>query len=414
MASASTTEKASKTCGRHARKPAVATCSRCSSSICRECMVLTSVGIKCTACTESLGRNSPSGRPKWLLPVAGVTAAVLLVVLAVTALTGDDGSKGSRPSVLAGDGAQARNVQFDGAGDVGISGTLTLPDRAAPQAGLAGVVILNGLGPTTRDGVATQGGTPDTLYRDLSDALVKEGVVTLRYDKRGTGRSQLPAGTPLRFDDIVADAAAAVTFLAERSEVDPKRLAVIGHEEGGLAAMQLAASEPRIRGLALISVPGRPLLEVLADDFAGAPHGDIPGLRATVGTLLATGALPTTIPPSLTGYFPKDNQEYLKDIFSIDPLALAAKVDVPVLFLRGEKATLVTAADEEALLAALPAGESFVVPKAGPSLAIVAERTPNGAGMPEDHEPVAAAPSSKRSDEAIARLVTFLTGATRG
>lgn len=66
----------------------------------------------------------------------------------------------------------------------------------------------------------------------LSEALVKEGVVTLRYDKRGTGRSQLPAGTPLRFEDIVADAGAAVSFLAERSEVDPKRLAVIGHEEG--------------------------------------------------------------------------------------------------------------------------------------------------------------------------------------
>ncbi len=413
MASASTTEKASKTCGRHSRKPAVATCSRCSSSICRECMVLTSVGIKCTACTESLGRNSPTGRPAWLLPVAGVTVVVLLAMVAVTALTGGD-SKGPRPSVLAGDGAQSRGVEFDGAGDLGISGTLTLPDRAVPQAGLAGVVILNGLGPTNRDGVATSGGTPDTLYRDLSDALVKEGVVTLRYDKRGTGRSQLPAGTPLRFDDIVADAAAAVGFLAERSEVDPKRLAVIGHEEGGLAAMQLAANEPRIRGLALISVPGRPLLEVLADDFAGAPHGDVPGLRATVGTLLATGALPATIPPSLTGYFPKDNQDYLKDIFSIDPLALAAKVDVPVLFLRGEKATLVTAADEKALMAALPIGESFVVPKAGPSLAVVGEANPNGAGMPADHEPVAAAPSSKRSDEAIARLVTFLTGATRG
>lgn len=413
MASTSTTEKASRTCGRHSRKPAVATCSRCSSSICRECMVLTSVGIKCTACTEALGRNSPGGRPAWLLPVAGVTVVVLLTIVAVTALTGGD-SKGPRPSVLAGDGVQSRGVEFDGAGDLGISGTLTLPNRAVPQAGLAGVVILNGLGPTNRDGVATSGGTPDTLYRDLSDALVKEGVVTLRYDKRGTGRSQLPAGTPLRFDDIVADAAAAVSFLAERSEVDPKRLAVIGHEEGGLAAMQLAANEPRIRGLALISVPGRPLLEVLADDFAGAPHGDVPGLRATVGTLLATGALPATIPPSLTGYFPKDNQDYLKDIFSIDPLALAAKVDVPVLFLRGEKATLVTAADEKALMAALPIGESFVVPKAGPSLAVVGEANPNGAGMPADHEPVAAAPSSKRSDEAIARLVTFLTGATRG
>lgn len=55
-----------------------------------------------------------------------------------------------------------------------------------------------------------------------------------------------------------------------------------------------------------------------------------------------------------------------------------------------------------------------MAPKSGPSLAVVSEAAPNGAGMPADHEPVAAAPSTKRSEEAVARLVTFLTGATRG
>lgn len=410
MAAAPPAVRPSKSCGRHSRKPAVATCTRCASSICRGCMVPTSVGIKCTACTEQASRRG--GRPAWLLPVAAVTAALVVGAVVLTALLGGEDDD-ARPSVLRGESTSSRGVQFEGAGGVSIAGTLTLPDRAVPQAGLAGVVILNGLGPTDRDGVAVQGGAPDDLYRDVSDALVQEGVVTLRFDKRGTGRTLLPAGTPLRFDDIVSDAAAALSFLAERSEVDPGRLAVVGHEEGGLVAMALAAGEPRIRGLALISVPGRPLLDVLADDFGGAAHRNVAELRSVVGTLLATGALPAMIPPSLAGYFPADKQAYLEDLFSLDPLALAAKVDVPVLLLRGGNATLVTAADETALLGALPTGEAFVAPGAGPSLALVDEPDPAGGGA-EDHDAIGSAPTRERSAEAVARLVTFLTGATRG
>ncbi|MEX2658645.1 MAG: alpha/beta hydrolase [Acidimicrobiales bacterium] len=416
-----TAEDVRKVCGRHGRKPAVATCASCGAAICRACLVPTSVGMKCTSCTGHRGPPRDTGRrsPNKLV-VAGAAAVLVLAAGAVLASTlgggdGADGADAAGTAPIVDSGPADRQVQIDGAGDVKLSATLSLPERAAPGSDLAAVVILGGFGPTDRDGRAADGGVPDNLYRELSDELVEAGLVSLRYDKRGTGRSVLPAGEALRFDDMVTDAGVAVAFLADRAEVDPERIAVVGHEEGGLVAMQLAAAEPRVGGLALISTPGRPLLEVLADDFILSEHqADVEGLRAVVGSLLADGELPEDIPPSLAGYFPIDNEEYLLDIFSVDPVALARDVHVPVLLVRGDEATLVTAEDEAALVSALGmAPEVLVVPDAGPTLAIEHEEGTSGT-MPDasdEHSP-AVGTTTERATVAFTRIAAFLVAVT--
>lgn len=421
-----TTDTAKKSCGRHSRKPAVGVCASCGSSMCRDCLVPTSVGMKCTTCTgrpkgarSSGGRNTPSRiRP---VTVGLVVVALLAVGLAVNLLGGGDDGDDDDDTAASGvldDGPQDRAIQLAGAGGVDLSATLALPENATPDAGLAGVVILAGFGPTNRDGLAPAGGIPDTLYRDVSDLLVDEGMVTLRYDKRGTGRSVLAEGEPLRFDDMVADAATAVAFLADRVEVDPERIAVVGHGEGGLVAMALAAENPLVQGVALISVPGRPLIEVIADDFVASEHGeDVVQLRAVVDDLLDDGRLPATIPPPVAGFFPVANEEYLVDIFSADPVALAGDVEVPVLYLRGESATFVTAEDEEALTGAFGSGaEFFADPDAGHTLVIEEEPAGPGTGGPgsggHEHDAIGTAPSSERSDASLTRLTTFLATTT--
>lgn len=356
-----------------------------------------------------------------MLPLAAL-AVVAVVALAVTTLgggndAGDERAAGaSDADGIVDEGPVTRDVQIEGAGSVAISGTLALPEGVGPGAGLAGLVFIPGYGPTNRDGLAPEGGITDPYSRDLSDALVEEGMVTFRYDKRGTGRSALPPDEPLRFDDMVADAAAAVAFLAERAEVDPERIAVVGHEEGGLVAMALAASDPRVRGVALVSTPGRPLLEVLTDDFLGSGHeDDVAALRSVVEPLLAEGAYPAAIPPAVAGYFPVDQEEYVLDIFSLDPAAIAADVAVPVLFVRGETATLVNEADAAALVDAIgPNIETFVAASAGHTLAEEESVVDSGSGEHggEDHDAIGTAPESRRSSEAYAALTEFLTVTT--
>lgn len=409
-------DQLTRTCGRHSRRAAVATCASCETPACRECIVPTSVGIKCATCIEGArGRAAKAAKR----PPAWATLLTFLVVAAVVYATGlgrsdDSQTTGATGAPVVGTGALApRTVQIDGAGDVKLAGALSLPEGAGPDAGLPGVVILAGYGPTNRNGIVSPAGVPDNLYRDLSEAFADAGIVTLTYDKRGTGASVLPADLPLRFEDLVQDSGAALEFLAQRAEIDPDRLAVVGHGEGGLVAMQLAAQEPRVRGLGLISVPGRPLVEVISDDFAGAAHppADEKELRAVVSSLLADGKLPATIPASLGGFFPTEQEKYLNDIFSIQPPALARNLDVPALLIRGGDSTFVTAADEAALTAVLPGAETFVAEKTGPTL-LAEEASIADAEMPHDN--IGVAPSRERSDQAVAALTAFIIKVTAG
>lgn len=340
--------------------------------------------------------RSRRSRRRW---AALATTALVVVGLATYGLFDGEGGGGRADrDVPLREAAAERPVRFSGAGGVDIAASLTMPPAAASQP-VPAVLILSGFGPADRNG-RLRNGSPDPLYQDLARALADAGVASLRYDKRGTGESTLPADRPLRFDDLVGDAKAALSFLSERQEVAGRDLAVVGHEEGGLLGMRLAASDPRLKGLVLISTPGRPVVDVFSDDFAksrGQPSGD--ALRAVVNGLMATGSLPArdALPPNLRDFFPEAQVPYLKDIFSLDPVAEARAVDVPVLIVRGDRSTGISAPDSDQLAAAMgPDAEVVVAPNVGPTLALEGEQSPSGPDSDaseshDGHEPTGAA-----------------------
>ena len=133
-----------------------------------------------------------------------------------------------------------------GAPDVVLAGTLTLPAQAA----FPSVVLVSGSGPQDRD---------ETLFGHkpflvLADYLARHGVGVLRYDDRGFGASTGDLASAVT-SDFAADAAAAVAWLKGRAGIDPARVGVIGHSEGGLVAARLAAGEA---GLACAVMLGGP------------------------------------------------------------------------------------------------------------------------------------------------------------
>ena len=79
--------------------------------------------------------------------------------------------------------------------------------------------------------------------------------MVVRYDKRGIGQSGGRAESA-SLADYAEDVRAAVKMLADRKDVDPKRIAVVGHSEGGLVALIAAAKEKRIAAVGLIATPG--------------------------------------------------------------------------------------------------------------------------------------------------------------
>lgn len=92
-------------------------------------------------------------------------------------------------------------------------------------------------------------------------ALCRAGIASLIYDKRGVNES----GGDWRqasFDDLAADAAAGLDWLAARPEIDAARIGVYGHSQGGTIAPLIASRWPRIAFVAAGAGAGLPMGEV--------------------------------------------------------------------------------------------------------------------------------------------------------
>lgn len=124
---------------------------------------------------------------------------------------------------------------------INLAGTVTYPSEKGRY---PAVVLVSGSGPQDRN-EELMGHKP---FAVLADFLTRNGIVVLRYDDRGVGKSggSFEGSTSADFAD---DASAATDYLKTLDFVDPAKVGIIGHSEGGLIAFMLAA---RIDDLAFI------------------------------------------------------------------------------------------------------------------------------------------------------------------
>lgn len=116
-----------------------------------------------------------------------------------------------------------------------LSGMLTVPAGPGP---FPAVLLVSDLGAQDRDGTVGN----YHMFGSLADYLTRRGVVVLRYDDRGVGRSGGNTSTATTAM-LVNDVQAGLNFLRARLEVNIARIGVIGHGEGANVAL-LAAGEP--------------------------------------------------------------------------------------------------------------------------------------------------------------------------
>jgi hypothetical protein len=153
-----------------------------------------------------------------------------------------------------------QNVKFASlARGIFLDATLTIPPGAGP---FPAVYLITGSGPQDRD-ETNLGHKP---FRVIADYLARRGVVVLRADDRGTGKSNgdFSSATTRDFAD---DAAGAVQFLKSREFVS--RIGLIGHSEGGIIA-PMVASDPALGAkdvdfLVLLAAPGVPGDQVIIE-----------------------------------------------------------------------------------------------------------------------------------------------------
>ena len=180
------------------------------------------------------------------------------------------------------DGLGSEDVSFvGGAPDVELAGTLTLPSGPGPHPAL---VLMSGSGGQDRDS-AFPGVTGLKPFELIADALTEAGVAVLRYDDRGIGRSSgvHAEGT---LEDFAADAAAAIDYLSSRDDIDPERIGILGHSEGGAYASILGASDPRVSFIVSLAGPAIPGVQLLVEQneavarSIGLPEDEVAAARA--------------------------------------------------------------------------------------------------------------------------------------
>lgn len=248
-------------------------------------------------------------------------------------------------------------------GGIEIGGTLTLPEGPGPH---PAVLLITGSGSQDRD---------ETLFGHksffvIADHLTRSGIAVLRVDDRGVGKtSGDPASATV--EDHVTDVEAGVAFLKTRAEIDPTRIGLIGHSEGGVIAPVVAAKSsdvafvvslagPAVSGAELNPMQVRALLEasqapapVIEEIVLGQQNlmkllvadASEEQLRAAVKALaivaakLTPGAKPDDVAaqkaaareliPLLSPWF--------RSWAKLDPALHLAKVEVPILIMIGDK-----------------------------------------------------------------------------
>jgi uncharacterized protein len=140
---------------------------------------------------------------------------------------------------------------------VKLAGTLTVPNGKGP---FPAVLLITGSGPQDRDETVF-GHKP---FFVLSDCLTRKGVAVLRVDDRGIARSTGNFATATTAD-FATDVEAGVAFLKQRSEVDARKIGLIGHSEGGVIAPMVAARDRDVAFVVMMAGSGVPGDEILTE-----------------------------------------------------------------------------------------------------------------------------------------------------
>jgi pimeloyl-ACP methyl ester carboxylesterase len=235
-----------------------------------------------------------------------------------------------------------------------LAGTLSVPKGTGP---FPAVVLISGTGHNTRD----EDVWGHKVFLVLADALARKGVAALRYDKRGVG------GSSGDFDsattaDFTSDAEAAAAWLRKQPEIDPRRIGLLGHSEGGIIAPAIAAGDKDIAFVVMIAGPcirGDKLFELqsaLTAKVYGAPDDYIAKRKAfdkrlyaavvsAPSELVARDRAKALVAQGLADKIVDANEAenlahdvttpWERYFLAYDPAPTLARVNVPVLVLNG-------------------------------------------------------------------------------
>ncbi len=129
-----------------------------------------------------------------------------------------------------------------------LAGTLTMP---ATVNNFTAVILISGSGSQDRN-EEIMGHKP---FLVIADYLTRHGISVLRYDDRGFAQSTGDARLATTAD-FATDAESAIAYLKTRKEINPKKIGLMGHSEGGIIAPMIAARSKDVGFIVMLAGTG--------------------------------------------------------------------------------------------------------------------------------------------------------------
>lgn len=212
-----------------------------------------------------------------------------------------------------------------------IAGTLTMPANASGKVPI--VVIVADAGPTDRDGNNEKTGITCSPYKTLAHDLAKNGIATLRYDKRLVGESRTSTTEKqLRIDDYSDDASS----LADALDGDQRfsKIILFGHGEGALAGMIAVIDHP-YKGYIAAECSAEQADKLLLDKMkATKPQYQYDEFKAILDSL-RKGKFTDNVDPSLYYIAGPNKQNFLMSWCRLIPTKGIKGMKIPAMIIQG-------------------------------------------------------------------------------
>jgi pimeloyl-ACP methyl ester carboxylesterase len=218
-----------------------------------------------------------------------------------------------------------------------LAATVSRPATPPATPTLPAIVLLGDSSAFDRDGVID--GVP--VLGELAGQLADQGFLVVRYDKRGTGQS---GGRPesVSIPDYADDVRAVVRYLRARRDVDDRRLALVGHGEGGWVALRAAAGFGDARAVVTIGAGGTPGSELIMEQqrltldrssmSAGEKETALDVQQKILQAVMENGTW-EGIPPEMRR---RADTALYRSFLGYDPAVPLKRLDQPLLVLHGD------------------------------------------------------------------------------
>ncbi len=218
-------------------------------------------------------------------------------------------------------------------------------------------IIIPGSGPTDLNGNQPKMKNNSLLF--LSDALVRNNIATVRYDKRGVAESSSKDMDESKMN-IESGSEDLIGLIDFYRKMGFEKIYLIGHSEGSLLGL-IAAQQRNVAGLVSVCGAGNSADKLLKKQLQPKLPQPLFKEAEVIIDSLKEEKLVKNISEHLKLLFRPSVQPYLISWFKYDPSNLAANLKAPLLIIHGEKDIQIDVAESSILHNASPDSKYVII-----------------------------------------------------